>query len=139
MVHGTIFLNLTRRLQPHPKFISSFSCNGLVHRASASYAVGTWFDNGRDRCNQSLNILYRLVPLVIHSALEVLKLQRSSNRKRDEAWVKLMLLEARCPTKKPSLQKQFVNFIHSEDEMCPKHEVAFRIFPNPYSFSVCIS
>ena len=52
-----------------------------MDKASASNAVGTWFEYGRGRCNQTLNNWYRLIPIAIRSALKVLK-QRSNTRKK---------------------------------------------------------
>ena len=43
-------------------------CHGLVDRASASYAIGTWSEYAQARCDQSLNNWYRLIPLARRSA-----------------------------------------------------------------------
>ena len=51
----------------------SITSGGLVDSASAIHAVGTWFEYGRFRCDQSLNYWYRLFPLARRSALKVLK------------------------------------------------------------------
>ena len=62
-------------------------CGGLVDRASTPHAVGTWFEYGQCRRDQSLIIgSYRLMPLARRSALKELKQQLNTSIKGDEAW-----------------------------------------------------